>query len=115
MAARHFVVAVVLLLLATTGMAPTPDALGAPQNAPPGSAANPQIDLQDTLDKGLKARRPAEFAFDAKVVNLVNQGVLPETLVRSTFLWARRQSLKFPFPYFQQAMTLRARKIGVSM
>ncbi|HEV3417210.1 MAG TPA: hypothetical protein VG056_10365 [Pirellulales bacterium] len=70
--------------------------------------------LKDTLDKGLKARLPSEFAFVANVVGKVDDGTLPLSLVESTFLWARRKP-DHPFQYFQQGLTLRAQKIGVSL
>ncbi|HEV2968363.1 MAG TPA: hypothetical protein VGY55_00140 [Pirellulales bacterium] len=70
--------------------------------------------LKDTLDNGLKARLPSEFAFVAKVIAKVDDGTLPLSLVESTFLWARRKP-DHPFQYFQQGLTLRAQKIGVSL
>ena len=47
--------------------------------------------LKKTLEAGLKARRPQEFAFLARVVAKVEDGTLPRSLVESTFFWARRQ------------------------
>jgi hypothetical protein len=71
--------------------------------------------LKDKLEKGLKARLPSEFAFIANVVNKVNDGTLPLSLVDSTFLWARKKSDDRPFQYFQHGLTLRAQKIGVAL
>jgi hypothetical protein len=70
--------------------------------------------LKDTLDNGLKARLPSEFAFIANVVAKVDDGTLPLSLVESTFLWARKKP-SHPFQYFQQGLTLRAQKIGVPL
>jgi hypothetical protein len=73
----------------------------------PGPVEKP--DLQDTLEKGLKARRPQEFAFVRRVVALVEAGDLPQTLVQSTFLWARKRSRR-PFQSFEFALRQRARE-----
>ncbi len=70
--------------------------------------------LKDTLEKGLKARRPEEFAFIATVVDKVHEGDLPLSVVDSTFLWARRHDTH-EFQYFQSAIRERARKIGVEL
>ena len=53
-------------------------------------------DLKERLEKGLKARRPTEFEFIARVVELVEQKTLPLSLVDGTFLWARRKA-KHPY------------------
>jgi hypothetical protein len=70
--------------------------------------------LKDTLEKGLKARRPEEFSFVRRVVLLVDTGRLPRSVVESTFLWARAKE-DYPFQYFQMGLTLRAKKLGISM
>ena len=72
-------------------------------------------DLKDRLEKGLRARLPADFQFIERVVDLVNQGQLPEKLVMGTFDYARRKSRRRPFPYFERALRLRAAKIGVTI
>ena len=82
--------------------------------AKPHSASAQVADLKQTLEKGLKARRPAEFAFIAKVVNLVNQKKLTLRLVLSTFKWARNKR-PHPYPYFQRAMRTQAAKLGVTI
>ena len=74
-----------------------------------GTVAMEVSSLKDTLEKGLKARRPEEFAFIAKVIDLVEQGKLTEKLVRGTFRWAQRQDDHKPFPYFERAIKLRAK------
>ena len=73
--------------------------------------------LQQQLENGLQARLPREFKFIARVVQMVQQGALPLPLVQSTFVWARRQvtSKKYPFPYFERALRIRAKKIGVEI
>jgi len=72
-------------------------------------------DLKETLDKGLKARLPSEFAFLRRVVEEVDNKRLPRKMVLGTFQWARRQSDEMPFPYFQFALRLQAKKVGVQL
>ena len=73
--------------------------------------------LQDTLEKGLKARLPQDFAFIEHVVEMVNDGELPVTLVTSTFQWVRtnRGNKVYLVPYFEQALKFRAAKLGISI
>ncbi len=72
-------------------------------------------DLKDQLEKGLRARRPEEFAFIARVLQMVDEGTLPLELVKGTFQWARKKAdlKKYPFPYFEQALRIRAKRIGI--
>jgi hypothetical protein len=86
--------------------------LASPVHAGQGTPGLPT--LKDTLEKGLRARRPEEFAFIALVVEKVNDGSLPLALVDSTFLWARKRDT-YPFQYFQEAIRVRAKKIGVDL
>jgi len=84
---------------------------GAAQSTPAlGKAAS--TTLKKTLEAGLKARRPQEFAFLAMVAAKVESGTLPRSLVESTFFWARRQG-RYPFVYFQAGLRERAKRIGV--
>jgi hypothetical protein len=81
-----------------------------------------QVSLRDQLRVGLKARTKADFEFIDVVVERVNQGKLPRKMVDSTFLWARNRSrirptthpLR-PMVYFQPALVLRAKAIGVKL
>jgi len=75
-----------------------------------GNAAS--TSLRKTLEAGLKARRPQEFTFLALVADKVEDGTLPRSLVESTFFWARRRG-RYPYVYFESAVRLRARRIGV--
>lgn len=72
-------------------------------------------DLKDQLEKGLKARLPADFAFISKVVMLVEDNKLPLKTVKAVFQWARDKGAKnnYPFPYFQRALKIRAKKLGI--
>ncbi len=71
-------------------------------------------DLQTTLEKGLKARRPVEFAFIAQVIQLVDDGTLPENMVLTSFLWARKHR-PYPYPYFAASLRRQAATLGVSL
>jgi len=71
--------------------------------------------LKDVLSKGLKARRPEEFAFVDRVVKMVNHRQLSREMVQSTFLWARKKSNDFPFVYFERGLKARARDAGVNL
>ena len=85
----------------------------------PVAASNPLAvevaDLKDQLEKGLKARLPADFAFISKVVILVENDQLPVNLVKAVFQWARDKGVKnnYPFPYFERALKIRAKKLGI--
>ena len=72
------------------------------------------ISLRDMLNTGLKARRPEEFAYIEMVVGLVESGVLPESLVRSTFAYARKKR-PYPLVYFRSALRVRAKKKGINV
>ena len=74
-------------------------------------------DLQQQLESGLKARRPEEFEFIAKVVTMVGNDTLPLDLVMSTFLWTRKnpKAREYPFVYFQRALRERAMKLGITV
>ncbi|MCE9551788.1 MAG: hypothetical protein K8T91_00195 [Planctomycetes bacterium] len=72
-------------------------------------------DLKQTLNYGLKARLPSEFAFIRHVNQLVEEKRLSRAVVLRTFTWARGQSDKMPFPYFQFALRAQAKKFGVQL
>lgn len=82
------------------------------RGADTGTSTTPK--LKDTLEKGLKARLPSEFAFIRTVTEKVDDGTLPRSVVESTFLWARRKP-QHPFEYFQQGLKIRAEKLGVTL
>jgi hypothetical protein len=74
-----------------------------------------QADLEETLNFGLKCRRPVEFAFVDAVVQKVNMGQLPYDLVVSQMRWAQEKNAKVPFPYFEFGMRKRAAALGVDL
>ena len=66
--------------------------------------------LIDQLKAGLKARKPSEHLFIERVGKLVEQRILPVSMVLGIFSYARKKHSRYPFPYFQQAMRIRAEK-----
>lgn len=72
------------------------------------------LTLRETLEKGLRVRRPQDAQFVARVATLVDQGVLPERTVLSTFQWARKKR-KHPFQYFERALQIQAKKLGLTI
>ncbi len=70
--------------------------------------------LKQQLQAGLLARTPHEREFIDQVVQKVNEGDLPRSLVDSTFLWARRKQ-PYPMPYFEQALRVRAKLAGIDL
>lgn len=78
--------------------------------------------MRDRLIFGLQARLKSEIAFVDLVVLRVRLGQLPQRLVDQTFFWAREHAnpnqdgrQERPIIYFQPAMKLRAKKIGVTL
>ena len=71
--------------------------------------------LKNVLAKGLKARRPEEFAFVDRVVKLVNHGRLSREMVESTFLWARRRATTFRSSISSGGLKVRAHDAGVNL
>jgi hypothetical protein len=93
-----------------------------PQNAPAGDRLDSRNVSQDAekeellalLEVGLKPASPREFAFLVKVVQMVAERRLSREMVEGTFVWARRQS-GWSFPYFEQALRMRARRAGIKI
>jgi hypothetical protein len=73
-----------------------------------------QVTLKEQLEKGLRARRPVEFAFVAEVVQAVEDDRLPIRLVNVSYDWALKQP-RHRFQYFEFAITKLAKKQGVAL
>ncbi len=106
-------ISIVLLILFFSSELAATSVIGAETSI--GSVAVEVATLQDQLEKGLRARLPKEFAFVKTVVTMVDNKQLSTELVLSTFHWARKKAKykKYPFPYFEQALRVRAAKLGV--
>jgi hypothetical protein len=87
--------------------------LTVPADDPPIGAGDLPSDLNylSQLNMGLKARRPVEFDYIKQVVCLVDQGLLPKTLVDTTFVWAYKKPTR-RLQYFQFALQARANQLG---
>jgi hypothetical protein len=78
------------------------------------NAGGVTIDLKTQLEKGLKARRPVEFAYIAQVVALVESGAVPRSMVTSTYIWAQKMPVR-QLQYFQFALQARAKNLTVKL
>lgn len=77
--------------------------------------SNAQVaSLQEQLEKGLKARRPVEFEFVGRVVQLVNQRRLTREVVQGTFSFVTKKysSKKYLVPIFEQTLRKRVTEDG---
>ena len=81
--------------------------------ARPAVAATTQLDAT-TMKAALRCETPGEKGFVERVVRLMNKGKLPRSVVETTFDWARRKN-KHRFQYFQEALTLQAKRLGLSL
>lgn len=79
--------------------------------AQPSSAATLS---DDSLKAGLHTATPEEDGFIHHVIDMVDNGRLPVSLVQSTFLWAR-QKPKNQFQYFKRALIYRAARLGITV
>ena len=79
------------------------------EDPPTGNAS-----LQETLVYGLRPRTPADEAFIQMVVEKTNAKVLPLELVIATYRYAAGKR-PYPYPYFERALRVRARQIGVEL
>jgi hypothetical protein len=105
-----------LIIIAMAAVLTAPSFAVAPAHASPAAETTQQIEnLKQTLEQVLRARRQEEFDFIAKVVGLVDDGTLPRSMVESTLFWVRKKNPKRPFQYFEQALRVRAKAIGVEL
>ena len=113
---REFHAARALAIDAESGDRARRDVPFAPRAAGPASinAGGVTIDLKTQLEKGLKARRPVEFAYIDQIISLVESGKLPRSLVTSTFVWARQRPTR-QLQYFQFALAARAKGLAVQL
>ncbi|MEX0676324.1 MAG: hypothetical protein WD063_04575 [Pirellulales bacterium] len=72
------------------------------------------LDLRTQLETGLMARRPEEFEYIGQIIELVEEGKLPRSLVTSTFAWAKQKPVR-KLQYFQFALQARARHLPVQL
>jgi len=70
--------------------------------------------LRDRLTKDLRARRPVEFAFVDRVIELVEANILPLPVVERVYLRARKQR-EHRFQHFQFGLIVEARRLGINL
>ena len=106
-----FMVSVTVLLLLGTSSA------ARAEGPNPAVAADPVVvspDLRQALEEDLRARQPRELAFIEKVIDLIENGTLTESLVRSTYLWAKKKPRR-KFQYFERGLRFRASRLGIDL
>ncbi len=69
-------------------------------------------DLRNQILVNLEPRTPAERRFLDRVIVMVQRDELPLALVLRIFQWAREKR-PYPFPYFQRALTIQARRLSI--
>ncbi len=107
MIAGRWMILTLLVSLMASGVAPA-------ASPPSLNGGGVTIDLKSQLEKGLKARRPVEFAYIAQIVELVDSGKLPRSLVTSSYGWARQKPSR-KLQYFQFALQARAKGLDVQL
>ena len=71
--------------------------------------------LTDQLTKGLRAVTPDQQQYVQLVVQAVDQGRLPRGLVNLVYKWSIERNPDVPFPYFQYALTVLAKRRGINL
>ena len=71
--------------------------------------------LKDQLSKGLRAVTPEQHQYVQVVVLAVEQGRLPRGLVNLVYKWSLERNPSMPFPYFEYALTILAKRRGVNL
>lgn len=73
----------------------------------------PRLDAE-TIKAALKTATVEEDGFVDHVVELANARKLPQSLVVSTFVWARKKP-RWKFQYFRMGLIIRARWRGIRL
>ena len=110
---RSFFARAAMLLAALTSGLVNLARLGA--EPPPVGSGLSTLTFKQQLEKGLKARRPSDFAFIETVVANIDSGAISQKMVNETFGYARSKSPTYPFIYFQFTIRKRAAKLGVTL
>ena len=74
-----------------------------------------RVRLEDQLISGLRAATPGQKDYLRQIVALVNAGTLPRQMVNLLYTWAIRRNPKVPFPYFQFALRVLAKRRGITV
>jgi hypothetical protein len=106
---RRWLIALMLLIACFS----FPGSLGFPAPVAQAQAVD-EPKLRDLLIYGLRVRRESDRKFVDRVVEMVEDGELPRSLVQRTFLWARKKPY-YPFQYFRRALVIQARDAGIDI
>jgi hypothetical protein len=68
----------------------------------------------NTIKAALKTATPEEDGFVQHVLDQVDAGKLPRSLVVSTFIWARKKP-RWQFQYFRYGLIIRAWRSGIRL
>jgi hypothetical protein len=79
------------------------------------AAQDEEPSLEEMLANGLKVRTASEKAFIAKVVKVVEEGKLSESLVKALFQRALFEHSRYPLPYFTAMIQKIAKQRGVEL
>jgi hypothetical protein len=79
------------------------------------SWAQTEVPLRDQLRSKLRARRDTEFEFIDRVAILVLENKLPKDLVLALMDYAVRKNAHIPYPWFEQAVRIKANELGVEI
>lgn len=71
------------------------------------------VPLEDQLKNGLRVTTPGQQQYIRTVVAYVDHGQLPRAMVNLIYEWALKRNPDVPFPYFQYALRVLARKRGI--
>lgn len=71
--------------------------------------------LAERLKTGLRVQLPGDEEFCDRVATMVATGRLPAKLVDATYIWSLQRARKYPFPAFEQALRLKAAKLGIRL
>ncbi len=110
---REFAAALMLFAVAKSaaGTDATNGAIPA-QTAPGGSKV---ARLEDQLLVGLRATRTDQRTFLRKIAEHVEKGAMERARVLAIYEWAITRNGRYPFPYFERAMRLDAKKLGIEL
>jgi hypothetical protein len=92
----------------------TAAAVGLTSNALAQQPSTGDASLKETLTFGLRPRQPADNAFIDVVIARVENKTLPLELVMAVYRWSLDKR-PYPYPFFERALRVRARAIGVSI
>lgn len=81
----------------------------------PAVAAAAEATRIDRLKAGLRVQLPRDVAFCEGVDRLVREGRLPAQVVDGTYAWAVNRGRTYPFPAFEQALRIKAARLGVDL